>query len=115
MKKILKKITPFISIIFFGAALWFLHQELKQYEISKITSQLSDISSIHILISLVVSFLSYIELTGYGAFGVKYMGKRLAPAKIMRAGYVGYAYSHNIGLALMTGVSTRYATYSRCV
>src|SRR5699024_9757111 len=112
MKKILKKITPFISIIFFGAALWFLHQELKQYEISEITSQLSDISSIHILISLVVSFLSYIVLTGYDALGVKYIGKKLAPGKIMRAGYVGYAFSHNIGLALITGGSIRYRIYS---
>src|SRR5699024_6376026 len=112
MKKKLKKITPFISIIFFGFALWFLHQELKQYEISEITSQLSGISNTHILLSVVISFLSYLVLTGYDGLGVKYIGEELEAGKIIRAGYVGYAFSHNIGLALITGGSIRYRIYS---
>src|SRR5699024_6619629 len=82
-EKKLKKITPFISIIFFGFALWFLHQELKQYEISEITSQLSGISNTHILLSVVISFLSYLVLTGYDGLGVKYIGEELEAGKII--------------------------------
>ncbi len=112
MKKKLKKLTPFISIIFFAFALWFLDQELQQYEMSEVMTQLSDIPNQYILFSLVLSFLSYLLLTGYDALGVQYIGEDLEAGKIIRAGYVGYAFSHNIGLALITGGSIRYRIYS---
>ena len=112
MKKTLKKLTPLISIVFFGFALWFLSDELHKYKFSEITAQLSQIPNHFILLSLVLSFLSYLVLTGYDALGVRYIGEDLPPGKIIRAGYVGYAFSHNIGLALITGGSIRYRIYS---
>lgn len=112
MKKQLKKLTPFISIVFFAFALWFLDQELRQYDLSQVMAQLSQIPNYYILFSLVLSFLSYLLLTGYDALGVHYIGEDLENAKIIRAGYVGYAFSHNIGLALITGGSIRYRIYS---
>lgn len=112
MKSILKKLTPFISIIFFGAALWFLDQQLRHYQVSEITAELADIPNHYIAISLLLSFLSYIVLTAYDALGVRYIGEELEAGKIIRAGFVGYAFSHNIGLALITGGSIRYRIYS---
>lgn len=112
MKKALKKITPFISIIFFGFALWYLDQELQEYQFSEITAQLSEISNIYILFSLLLCFLSYLLLTGYDALGVQYIGEDLEAGKIVRAGFVGYAFSHNMGMALITGGSIRYRIYS---
>lgn len=112
MKNKLKKLTPFISIIFFAFALWYLDQELRQYEMSEVMAQLADIPNLYILFSLILSFFSYLLLTGYDALGVRYIGEELEPGKIIRAGYVGYAFSHNIGLALITGGSIRYRIYS---
>ena len=62
--------------------------------------------------SLILSALSYLLLTGYDALGVRYIGEKLEPGKVIRAGFVGYAFSHNIGLALLTGGSIRYRIYS---
>lgn len=101
-----------ISIIFFGFALWFLNSELHKYRLEEVTARLSDIPNLYILFSLLLSFLSYLVLTGYDALGVRYIGEDLPPGKIIRAGYVGYAFSHNIGLALITGGSIRYRIYS---
>lgn len=112
MKKKIKKLTPLISIVFFAFALWFLDQELRQYELSEVMTQLAEIPNHFILVSLILSFLSYLLLTGYDALGVHYIGEELGNAKIIRAGYVGYAFSHNIGLALITGGSIRYRIYS---
>jgi len=112
MKKSLKKLTPLISVIFFGFALWFLNGELHNYKLSEVTTRLSQIPNTYILFSLILSFLSYLVLTGYDALGVRYIGEDLPPGKIIRAGYVGYAFSHNIGLALLTGGSIRYRIYS---
>lgn len=112
MKKVLKKLAPFISIIFFGFALWFLDHQLQQYNLSEISQQLAEIPNRYILASLFLSFLSYLLLTTYDAMGVTYIDEELETAKIIRAGYVGYAFSHNIGLALITGGSIRYRIYS---
>ncbi|HLR32358.1 MAG TPA: lysylphosphatidylglycerol synthase domain-containing protein [Fodinibius sp.] len=112
MKKVLKKVTPFISIAFFCFALWYLDREMQHYHFSEITSQLSRISNIYIAASLFLSFLSYLLITGYDALGVKYIGEELEAGKIIRAGYVGYAFSDNMGMALLTGGSIRYRIYS---
>lgn len=112
MKAQLKKIAPFISIIFFGLAVWFLDQELRQYELSEITAQLSDIPNLYIILSVVLSLLSYLVLTAYDALAVQYIGEKLEPGKVIRAGFIGYAFSHNIGMALLTGGSIRYRIYS---
>ncbi|HET6527733.1 MAG TPA: bifunctional lysylphosphatidylglycerol flippase/synthetase MprF [Balneolaceae bacterium] len=112
MKKFLKKLAPVISIIFFGFALWFLDKQLQQYNLSEISQQLADIPNYYIAASLLLSFLSYLLLTVYDAMGVNYIDEELEAPKIMRAGYVGYAFSHNIGLALITGGSIRYRIYS---
>ncbi|MDZ7715277.1 MAG: YbhN family protein [Balneolaceae bacterium] len=51
-------------------------------------------------------------LTAYDGLGVTYIGEKLEPSKVIRAGFIGYAFSHNIGLALITGGSIRYRIYS---
>lgn len=112
MKKLLKKLAPFISVVFFGLALWFLDQQLRHYQISQITAELAEIPDHYIALSLLLSFLSYLILTAYDALGVRYIGEELDPAKVVRAGFVGYAFSHNIGMALITGGSIRYRIYS---
>ena len=112
MKTALKKITPFISILFFGLAVWFLDQELRTYDMSEVLHQLASIPNHYIALSLFFSFLSYLILTGYDALGVRFIGERLSAGRVVRAGFVGYAFSHNIGMALLTGGSIRYRIYS---
>lgn len=112
MKAVVKKITPFISIVFFVVAVWFLDQELRQYDLNQIIAQLSAIPNTYILFSVGLSFLSYLLLTCYDGLGVQYVGEKLSAARIVRAGFIGYAFSHNIGMALITGGSIRYRIYS---
>lgn len=112
MKAAVKKITPFISIVFFVLAIWFLDHELRQYDLNEILAQLSAIPNTYILFSVFLSLLSYLILTGYDGLGVSYIGEELSARRIIRAGFIGYAFSHNIGMALITGGSIRYRIYS---
>src|SRR5699024_1514353 len=112
MKTVLKKITPFISILFFGFAVWFLEYELRQYDLEEVTRQLSEIPLTHVFASLFLSLLSYLILTVYDGLGVRYVGRKLSAGRIARAGFISYAFSHNMGLALITGGSIRYRIYS---
>ena len=93
-------------------AIWFLDYELRQYNLGQIIEQLSEIPDTYIAVSVLFSFLSYIILTGYDGLGVKYIGEDLSAGRIVRAGFIGYAFSHNIGMALITGGSIRYRIYS---
>lgn len=112
MKSILKKIAPFISVLFFGLAIWFLDRELGQYAFSEVTGYIGQIPPLHMVWSLVLCGLSYLLLTGYDALGVEYIKEDLAFSKVAKAGFIGYAFSHNIGMALITGGSIRYRLYS---
>ncbi len=78
----------------------------------EILGQFSAIPNLNIALSLLFSFLSYLVLTVYDGLGVRYIGEDLSAGRIVRAGYVGYAFSHNIGMALITGGSIRYRIYS---
>lgn len=112
MKSVLKKIAPFISLVFFGLAIWFLDQELGQYALGEIGGYIAAISPLHIIASLLLCGLSYLLLTGYDLLGVQYIGEDLSFGKVAKAGFIGYAFSHNIGMALITGGSIRYRLYS---
>ena len=112
MKSALKKIAPFISVVFFGLAIWFLDRELGQYGYAEITGYVAQISPVHFIESLILCALSYLLLTGYDALGVQYIGEELPLKKTAKAGFIGYAFSHNIGMALITGGSIRYRLYS---
>lgn len=78
----------------------------------QIIEQLSEIPDTYIALSVFFSFLSYLILTGYDGLGVRYIGEELSTSRIVRAGFIGYAFSHNIGMALVTGGSIRYRIYS---
>ena len=112
MQSLLKKATPFISVIFFGLAVWFLNLELGRYSIVEINRYISQISVRQILLSLLLCALSYALLTLYDALAVEYVGRHLGYNKIAKAGFIGYGFSHNIGMALITGGSIRYRLYS---
>lgn len=93
-------------------AIWFIDHELRQYDLSQIMDQLTEIPNSYIALSVLFSILSYIILTFYDGLGVKYIGEELSAGRIIRAGFIGYAFSHNIGMALITGGSIRYRIYS---
>src|SRR5699024_7299476 len=112
MKPLIKKLTPFISLAFFVLALGLLHRELGQYSVSSILGYISEISTSQIIFSVMLSVLSYVILTMYDTMSAGHIGKKLNYSKTAKAGFIGYGFSHTLGMNLLTGGSIRYRLYS---
>lgn len=112
MKAVLHKIGPFIGLVLFITAIWYLNHELRHYNIHEVLRQLSIIRLHRIFMALVLTASSYLALTGYDYLAFRYVKKDVPYARIGPASFIGYAFSNNIGLSLITGGSVRYRIYS---
>ena len=110
------KIKPFIgpalSVFLFGAAGWLLHNELRTFHFHEILGYIRDIPSVRIWAASGLTILSYLVMTGYDTFALKYIHHPLSYHKIGLASFIGYSFSNNIGLSMIAGASVRYRLYS---
>src|SRR4051794_2473032 len=111
-QKLLHNLGPFIGVCLFVAALWVLHHELRQYHYHEVMRHLEALSAVRFLLALVLTVLSYLVLTGYDLLSFRYIHHPLPYRKIALASFVGYAFSHSIGLAVLTSGSIRYRFHS---
>jgi len=111
-KKLLHSLGAFFLLGLFGVALWVLHQELKAYHLKDILDVLERLPAEHLLVALLLTFLSYFMMTGYDALSLYYIRRPLGYARIALASFIGYAFSNNIGLSMVAGGSVRYRLYS---
>jgi len=93
-------------------ALWALHAELRHVHYHELVTELRGIPRAKIAIAVGLTLLSYLTLTCYDALGFAYLGRRLAWRRIGLASFLGYAFSHNLGFAALTGPAVRYRVYS---
>ena len=111
-EKLFHRLGLFMGLILFSVALWVLHQELKTYRFHDIVKYLNNLPAHQLLTALVLTFLSYLVMTGYDILAIKYIHHPLEYTKIALASFIGYAFSNNIGLSMIAGASVRYRLYS---
>lgn len=103
---------PLLGLILFSVALWVLHRELNTYHPRDIVQYLKNLPAHQLLTALILTFLSYLVMTGYDILAIKYIQYPLEYTKIALASFIGYAFSNNIGLSMFAGASVRYRLYS---
>src|SRR3546814_14347461 len=64
------------------------------------------------LLAAGLAVASYFLLILYDALALRYVARRLPYSRIALASFVAYAFSNNIGFALLSGGSIRYRLYS---
>ncbi len=111
-RKILTWLSPFLALAIFLVALWTLKKVLGRYRFSEILGELDRLPPEAIVAALVLSIGSYLLLTFYDQLALRYLGRRLPVARVTLASFTSYAFSHNVGFALLTGGSIRYRMYS---
>lgn len=112
MKKLVHHIAPLFGLILFLIALWILHHTLKEYHYHDVVHRLEELPSEQLLIALGLTILSYLVLTGYDALAVHYIQRPLSYGKIALTSFMGYVFSHNIGLSILGAGAVRYRLYS---
>lgn len=75
LRKILYRIVPIFALVLFIAAVVLLHHNLKQYHLRDIIQSLHEIRGNRILLSLGLTCLSYLVLSGYDIMALLYIKK----------------------------------------
>jgi phosphatidylglycerol lysyltransferase len=110
--KIINKIGFLIVPILFIAALVILYHELKVYHLNDIIEDIKEINVYNIYIALLLTITGYLMMTAYDFLALRYINHPLPYTKIGFASFIGYAFSNNLGLSIISGGSVRYRLYS---
>ena len=106
------RLLPLVSLSLFAAAMWALHDALRQFRYHHILTQLQNVSASHVLAAVGLTVLSYLVMTGYDQLAITYIRHPLNVVKVILASFISYAFSNTIGLSLLTSGSIRYRLYS---
>ncbi|OGQ97370.1 MAG: hypothetical protein A2521_08330 [Deltaproteobacteria bacterium RIFOXYD12_FULL_57_12] len=112
MKKLLHSLPPLLGLLLFGVALWSIHHTLQAYPFHDILRHLRELPANHLVAALGLTVLGYLVLTGYDRLALHYVDEPLPYARIATASFISYAFSHNIGLAMVSGATVRIRLYS---
>lgn len=108
--KVLLRMLIF-ALICVGAIL--IHKALSRYSVEELFASLEAISLTRLLMALGFAAASYLCLTGFDYFGIRYAGKRLAYRRAALASFTSLSIGHNIGVAALSSGAVRYRFYSR--
>ncbi|MCG2742736.1 MAG: hypothetical protein L6271_02250 [Desulfobacteraceae bacterium] len=62
---VLQRLLPFIALLMFFAALWVLHDSLRNFHYHEIIGWVHAVTVIHLLLAVVLTVLSYLCMTAY--------------------------------------------------
>ncbi|HEX4621734.1 MAG TPA: lysylphosphatidylglycerol synthase domain-containing protein, partial [Myxococcaceae bacterium] len=105
-------LKPAIGLALFAAAIWALHQELAAYHYADVVRSLHALRGEQVAAAAALTLASYLSMSGYDWLAFRYIGKPLSYFKIAMASFIGYAFSNNIGLSVVSGGSVRFRLYS---
>jgi phosphatidylglycerol lysyltransferase len=110
--KWIHRLAALFGVGLFAIAAWVLWREVSRLRIDTVLTQIHQIPGSRVLLAAGLTAGSYLMMTGYDVLALRYIGRRLAFAKTALASLVGYAFSNNIGFAMIAGASVRYRIYS---
>lgn len=107
-----RKAMPVALAALFGAALFFIHKDLKAVHYHEVAKAMGDIPSSALARAAAFAFLSYAALTGYDALGCRFARIRIPYPKIALTSFLSYVFSNSVGFGAVTGGLIRYRVYS---
>ena len=105
----LKIATP---LFIFIALLFVLVKILKTYSYQDVVRDIKNTPQSSICFALFFVFLNYFTLTLYDKISFAYVNQKLEYPRIALTSFLSYAFSQNIGFALLSGGAVRYRYYS---
>jgi uncharacterized membrane protein YbhN (UPF0104 family) len=90
-----------------------LHRELAAYAWSDVVGHLRAIPARQVVMAVLLTALGYAALTGYDVLSLHFVRQPMPYWRIALVSFVGFALSHNLGSALVSGGAVRYRMLSR--
>ena len=106
----MRYLGPLVGLCLFLIALWVLNRELRNYR--EILSQIRMVGSDRIGLAVLFTVLNYSVLTLYDSLAFRYIRRPMAYHKIAFGSFLGYVFSHNIGLSFVGASAVRFRIYS---
>ncbi|MBM3504162.1 MAG: UPF0104 family protein [Alphaproteobacteria bacterium] len=110
--KYFHRFAPLISLAMFGLALWILSREFGSLKLADVYRELAALPTRTVVLAVAFAIGSYWSLTAYDLLGLRHVAKRAPYAKVASASFMSFAFSHNLGFALVTGSTMRFRIYS---
>jgi phosphatidylglycerol lysyltransferase len=108
----LRHLAPFAGVALFGVALFALHHALRDVRYRDIVRVLHELPRTAVLMALVTTALGYGALTLYDTLACRYVGRPLPYRQTAFASFVGYAFSHTLGIPVVSGGAIRLRLYT---
>ena len=93
-------------------ALWAFHREMLSYPPGEVIRQIRSLPAWGLLAALALTATDYVLLTGYDVLALRALNRPLPYRRTALASFCGYAASHNLGMALLSGGGVRFRLYS---
>ena len=106
------RLLQLLSIALFGLAVWFIHHELAQWRLSDLLEEAEGLPARSIILALLATALGYATLTMFDALALHYLGKDRHFHRTALASFIGFAFAHSLGFAVLSGGAVRYRLYS---
>jgi phosphatidylglycerol lysyltransferase len=101
-----------VGLALFALAIWVIHEELAAFGLDDLLGRLSGIPARAIVLAVLAAALGYGTLTLFDPLALFYLGRRLPYRRTALASFTGYAFSHNLGLGVLSGGAVRYRLYT---
>jgi phosphatidylglycerol lysyltransferase len=112
MHERLRHLAPLAGVVLFGAALWALHHALRDVRYHDVVLALRALPRSRVGLALVTTALGYGALTLYDTLACRYVGHPLPYRQTAFASFVGYAFSHTLGVPVLSGGAIRLRLYT---
>lgn len=105
-------VMPALTLLLFLGAAWAVHRELAAWTFDDIEDAIGRVSGDQVVMAILAAGLSYLFLSFYDPLALRHLGNPLPPRRGALASFVGYAFSHAMGVPLVTGGAVRFRLYS---
>jgi phosphatidylglycerol lysyltransferase len=112
MPERLRHLAPLAGVVLFGAALWALHHALRDVRYHDVVLALRALPRSRVGLALLTTALGYGALTLYDTLACRYVGHPLPYRQTAFASFVGYAFSHTLGVPVLSGGAIRLRLYT---
>src|SRR5262249_1491157 len=112
MPERLRHLAPLAGVVLFAAALVALHHALRDVRYHDVVQALRALPTAWVLLAVGTAALGYLSLTFYATLACRYVGHPLPYRRTACASFVGYAFSHTLGVPWLSGGAIRLRLYS---
>ncbi len=110
--KLFRTLSSLFGVGLFALALIVLYHELHAYHYHDIVRHAGEIPVARLFGAFGFVVLSYGGLTGYEVLALRSMQRILPYPQVALVSFVSYAFSHTVGLTVLSGAAVRYRLYA---